>query len=145
VTDKPINVSPEPELGNSFCWRKIATISLRSKAIHYLMVASGAGFAGCLAAIKDYALVPQLKGIGLIICLFGFGFLMASNAYILSYYTRQRVTNRLLFGADEAKPERKYYSEMFTVVFLVASVGALSAAVSIILTKVGNLQNRGRW
>ena len=43
-----------------------ATLELESKALNYLLVANGAGLAGCLATLKDYAAVPQLHGIGML-------------------------------------------------------------------------------
>jgi hypothetical protein len=53
------------------------------KTANYLFVAHGAGLIGCLSVLKDYNTVPQLKGIGIFIFLFGAGFLGGMLNYIL--------------------------------------------------------------
>ena len=35
------------------------------KAVGYLLAANAPGLAGCMTLLKDYATVPQLKGIGI--------------------------------------------------------------------------------
>lgn len=111
----------------------------QQKAIHYLLVANGAGFAGGLAALKDYLVLPQLKGIGAIIVIFGLGFLMACNAYMSFVHTRQKMANRILFGKEEGRPEPKLYSEYFTIIFSFLSVACLSVAIFLIIGKVSGL------
>jgi hypothetical protein len=52
------------------------------QAIQFLLVAHGAGIGACVAALKDYATVPALKGIGMFITIFCSGFMLAMCAYI---------------------------------------------------------------
>jgi hypothetical protein len=52
-----------------------------AKIANYLLVAHSAGFVGCLSVLKDYQNIPQLKGIGLLIKLFGVGLLFAVLFY----------------------------------------------------------------
>ena len=60
------------------------SIEVEFKAVGYLLTADGAGLAGSLALLKDYAATPQLKGIGFFIACFAFGFLAACIRLIRS-------------------------------------------------------------
>jgi hypothetical protein len=51
------------------------------KAANYLLVGHSAGLVGCLSVFKDYQNVPELKGVGLFILLFGTGLLTAVMLY----------------------------------------------------------------
>ena len=48
-----------------------------NKALNSLMVAHAAGLAACVTLLKDYKDIPQLKGSGLFIVLFGLGLVAA--------------------------------------------------------------------
>jgi hypothetical protein len=59
------------------------------KAVGYLLAANAAGLAGCMTLLKDYATVPQLKGIGVFIFLFGLGFICAVVGFVAITIHRQ--------------------------------------------------------
>jgi hypothetical protein len=60
----------------------IGNFDVEFKAVGYLLAANAAGLAGCVTLLKDYATVPQLKGIGVFICLFGLGFIFAVIGFV---------------------------------------------------------------
>jgi hypothetical protein len=75
------------------------------KAVGYLLAANAAGLAGCVTLLKDYATVPQLKGIGIFICLFGLGFILAVIGFIAITVHRQAWLGAFLGGrAKKANP-----------------------------------------
>jgi len=75
------------------------------KAVGYLLAANAAGLAGCVTLLKDYATVPQLKGIGIFICLFGLGFILAVIGFIALTIHRQTWLGAFLGGrSKEANP-----------------------------------------
>jgi hypothetical protein len=57
-------------------------LDVQFKGVGYLLAANAAGLAGCITLLKDYATVPQLKGVGIFICLFGLGFISAVAAFL---------------------------------------------------------------
>jgi hypothetical protein len=96
---------------------------LEFKAVGYLLTAHGAGLAGCLALLKDYANTPNLKGLGLFIACFGIGFLAAIIAFMAAQYFRSQVMSVFLDGA----PDKANIQSMVRKALLpqVASVAAL--------------------
>jgi uncharacterized membrane protein YiaA len=70
------------------------------KSANYLLVAHGAGLVGCLSVIKDYANVPQLKGLGFFIALFGIGLLGAIAYYALATFS-------IMFAAAQTEIKSK--------------------------------------
>jgi len=75
------------------------------KAVGYLLAANAAGLAGCITLLKDYATAPQLKGIGIFICLFGLGFIFAVVGFIAITFHRQAWLGMFLDGRfAEANP-----------------------------------------
>jgi hypothetical protein len=64
------------------------------KAVGYLLAANAAGLAGCMTLLKDYATVPQLKGIGVFIFLFGLGFIFAVVGFVALTIHRQAWLDR---------------------------------------------------
>jgi hypothetical protein len=64
-------------------------LEIYMKGANYLLVAHGAGIAGCLTALKDYtANNPSLRGIGLVFAAFVVGFLLASSGYFYACFGR---------------------------------------------------------
>jgi hypothetical protein len=57
-------------------------LDIQFKGVGYLLAANAAGLAGCVTLVKDYATAPQLKGVGIFICLFGLGFISAVMAFL---------------------------------------------------------------
>jgi hypothetical protein len=57
-------------------------LDIEFKGAGYLLAAHAAGIAGCVTLLKDYATIPQLKGIGIFIGLFGLGFVAAVCGFI---------------------------------------------------------------
>jgi hypothetical protein len=70
------------------------------KTANYLFVAHGAGFVGCLSVLKDHANVPQLKGVGLYIILFGIGFLAGILNYVALIFARAVAVNAAIRDED---------------------------------------------
>lgn len=66
----------------------LAINELELKAIGYLFVAHGGGLVACLAALKDYASAPYLKGIGIFITVFAVGFILAILSFFSAQYQR---------------------------------------------------------
>jgi hypothetical protein len=77
------------------------------RAAGYLLTANAAGLVGCMTLLKDYATVPQLKGIGVFIGLFGLGFISEVIGFqaitvhrkaTLDPFLRERVKDPMDFG-----------------------------------------------
>lgn len=108
------------------------------KSANYLLVAHGAGLVGCLSALKDYANVPQLKGLGIFIVLFGVGLLGAIANYAIATF--------FIMFAD-ARTELKSAAEyrglitvnQLGIVGLILSVATLVAAVIAIIVRFRSL------
>jgi hypothetical protein len=66
------------------------------RVANYLLVAHAAGFAACLSTLKDYNDVPQLKGIGGYIVIFGLGLLLASLFFGALTIIKVEVTQRVI-------------------------------------------------
>jgi hypothetical protein len=94
------------------------------KNAHYLLVAHGAGLAGCLATLKDYATTPQLKGVGIFIVIFCFGLLLATMGTASLSLRRSNVLKWLTHGGE--KPSINGYSTVLPVAgSLLCLIGAL--------------------
>jgi hypothetical protein len=69
-----------------------------AKGANYLLVAHGAGLAGCLAVLKDHPKdVPQqFQGLGLLILLFCSGLLLGSLFWFMTMWTKINVTQAII-------------------------------------------------
>jgi hypothetical protein len=72
------------------------TFDTLAKGANLLLVANAAGLAGCLSTLKDYNSTPMLKGIGLLIFLFGTGLMFATSGYIAMAFSRIDQTNKIV-------------------------------------------------
>jgi hypothetical protein len=78
------------------------------RAVGYLLAANAAGLAGCITLLKDYAAVPQLKGIGFFIALFGTGFIFAVIGFIAITVHRQAWLGSFRYDKERAKRPMAY-------------------------------------
>lgn len=78
-----------------------SVLELETKALNYLLVANGAGLAGCLATLKDYATVPQLQGIGTPIAIFSAGLISAAVAFFFFQLSNFELMKKVTVGDDE--------------------------------------------
>jgi ascorbate-specific PTS system EIIC-type component UlaA len=108
------------------------------KTANYLFVAHGAGLIGCLSVLKDYNSVPQLKGIGLFIFLFGAGFLAGMLNYLSLIFARAVVMNSLLDGTEPNRPTAQFLTTPHFI-GLIASIGTLAVAIFILIARFHSL------
>jgi hypothetical protein len=108
------------------------------KGTNYLLVGHGAGLLACLAALKDYATAPQLKGIGSLIELFGTGMLAAVVTYVCLIFVRTEV---LRAAAYRLGPSRYVSGGLGLVAPAAAlcSVGLFTAALVIVMNHLSAL------
>jgi hypothetical protein len=103
------------------------------KAVGYLLAANAAGLAGCMTLLKDYANVPQLKGIGIFICLFGLGFIFAVVGFVAITIHRQMWLGSFLDGRSKDANPMHYAIAAFAPNLL--SCLLLCAAVALMISK----------
>jgi hypothetical protein len=103
------------------------------KAVGYLLAANAAGLAGCVTLLKDYATVPQLKGIGVFICLFGLGFIFAVIGFVAITIHRQAWLGT--FSRDRAKEANAIYYAIGAFAPNALSCLLLCAAVALMIGK----------
>jgi hypothetical protein len=72
------------------------------KNANYLLAAHAAGLVGCLTVLKDYAVTPQLKGMGTFVILFGVGLLASILNYIALVFARAVALRSHERPSDEA-------------------------------------------
>ena len=114
-----------------------ATLKLETKALNYLMVANGAGLAGCLAGLKDYSTVPQLHGIGALIVIFVAGLILGALAFVVFQSAHFEIMHNVL--TDEDNPRRAAISMTIANLLMKASGGAFILALIIIANKLAKL------
>jgi hypothetical protein len=114
-----------------------ATLELESKALNYLLVANGAGFAGCLATLKDYAIIPQLHGIGVLIVIFGAGLVIGTIGFVLFQVAHFEIMHKVL--VDEDSPLRAIFYMGFSNLFMKVSGGLFVLGIVIIAGKLATL------
>ena len=115
----------------------LATLELESKALNYLLVANGAGFAGCLATLKDYTSVPQLHGIGILIVIFAVGLVLGTLAFILFQVAHFEIMHRVLVG--EENPLRAIFYMGFSNFCMKLSGGLFVSGVVVIAVRLATL------
>lgn len=109
-------------------------VDLIHKGIQFLLVSHGAGIAACVAALKDYATVPALKGIGGFVWIFCFGFFFAMLAYTcLIQYQTSVVENTFAPGKINVREFR------FALWLGSASCALLTGALGLLASKLGSL------
>jgi hypothetical protein len=74
------------------------------KAANYLFAAHGAGLAGCLSVLKDYNPESQLRGLGIFVVIFGFGFIGAILNYIGLFFARILTVNAIFEEKEIHQP-----------------------------------------
>jgi hypothetical protein len=114
-----------------------ATLELEAKALNYLLVANGAGLAGCLAALKDYPTIPQLHGIGILIVIFASGLVLGTLAFVLFQIGNFDVMHRVLIG--DAEPTRSVVYMGFSNLCMKLSGILFVVAVIFIAVKLAKL------
>jgi hypothetical protein len=108
------------------------------KGNHYLLVAHGAGFAGCLAVLKDYSAVPQLKGLGVFVWLFGYGFLAAALSFIFLISVRSEAVDTFAhYMKLKTRPTQKAHVAAISIMGI--SMFLLAAAIWLICNKLASL------
>jgi hypothetical protein len=113
------------------------TLELEAKALNYLLVANGAGFAGSLATLKDYANVPQLHGVGVLIVIFAAGLVLGTLAFVLFQTGNFDVMRRVLIGDEE--PSRSIVYMGFSNLCMKLSGFLFVAGVVVIAVKLASL------
>lgn len=109
-------------------------VDLIRKGIQFLLIAHGAGIGACVAALKDYAAVPALKGIGTFITLFSFGFALAMLSYMaLLHYQTSVIENTFA----PAKINVRNFS--LGLWLASASSALLAGALALLVSKLGSL------
>lgn len=109
------------------------------KGANYLLVAHAAGLVGCLSVLKDYAAIPQLKGLGTFIVIFGVG-LLAAMVNVIG------ISLSVLFASNmETRSERRRFLAtavnitLLGFAGLIVSVIALVAAIVTIMVRFSSL------
>lgn len=142
MSDSPdINENPSPlfkEYMDRLRSDALDSVKIEAKGVYYLLLAHGAGFAGCLATLKDYATVPHLKGIGTFIQLFGLGFITACLAYIFLIAWRSEIISKMNYIKRNPGDlrSREFYSYMICAVI---SFLLVVAAMAMIMYKLKDL------
>jgi hypothetical protein len=108
-------------------------LDIQFRGVGYLLAANAAGLAGCMALLKDYSTVPQLKGIGIFIGLFGMGFIFALMGFLGTVLHHQGWMGSFLGYND--KGTRPFLHVMAAAAPIVISCLLLSGAVLIMLGK----------
>lgn len=115
----------------------LATLDLESKALNYLLVANGAGLAGCLTVLKDYANVPQVHGVGILIVVFAVGLVLGTLSFLLFQSAHFEIMHRVL--VEEKIPLRAIFYMGFCSVFMKLSGLCFLVAIVIIAVKLARL------
>jgi len=126
---KPLDQKPKDEMRQ---YMK-DVLDLLFKAVGYLLAANAAGLAGSITLLKDYETVPQLKGIGIFISLFGFGFLSAVLAF-LGIIAVHQAWHGVSMGFDKGPSNPQFYMALVYVPSAL-SVFLLVNAVSLMIWK----------
>jgi hypothetical protein len=108
------------------------------KAINYLLVANSAGFAGCLATLKDYATVPQLKGIGALIGIFGSGLIAAGIAFVIFQWTCVEMLH-VTGQSQSAKPKTLLWLGRLQNLVMLVSTALFLNAIIVIMNQLKSL------
>ncbi len=114
-----------------------AALELEAKALNYLLVANGAGLAGCVATLKDYATVPQLHGVGILIVIFAVGLILGTLAFVLFQSANFDVMRSVLVGDED--PARATISMGFSNLCMKLSGIAFALAVGLIAFRLATL------
>jgi hypothetical protein len=109
-------------------------IDQSNKGVQFLLIAHGAGIAACVAALKDYATTPTLKGVGTFIWLFSGGFVFAMVAFMaMGVYQTSVVENTF-------NPEKINTRYLSTGQLLAgASSALLVGSLGVLTSKLGSL------
>lgn len=114
-----------------------STLELETKALNYLLVANGAGLVGCLTALKDYATVPQLHGLGVLISLFSAGLITGTLGF-LSFQSANFDVMRAVLVGDEP-PQQATGTMVLTNIAMKLSGACFVVAIIIIAIKLAPL------
>jgi hypothetical protein len=109
-------------------------LDIQFKGVGYLLAANAAGLAGCMALLKDYSTVPQLKGIGIFIWLFGMGFIFAIIGFLGTVLHHQGWMGSFLGYNDKGGARPNLYV-IAAVAPIVISCLLLSGAILIMVAK----------
>jgi len=115
-----------------------STLELEIKALNYLLVANGAGLAGCLAAMKDYATVPLLHGVGILIVLFSAGLVSGAFAFLAFQSASFEVMKQVLIK-DGEPPTRANITMSIAVLLMRLSGLCFIASIAVIAWKLASL------
>jgi hypothetical protein len=115
-----------------------STLDLETKAINYLLVANGAGLAGCLATLKDYATVPQLHGVGALIVIFSAGLVSGMLAFLTFESANFEIMKQVLIK-DGEPPTRATVTMSITNLLMQISGGCFILAIIIVASKLVSL------
>jgi hypothetical protein len=114
-----------------------STLELETKALNYLLVANGAGMAGCLTALKDYATVPQLHGLGVLIVIFSGGLITGTLGF-LSFQSANFDVMRAVLVRDEP-PQQATGTMALTNIAMKLSGACFLVAVIVIAVRLASL------
>lgn len=72
------------------------------KGCHYLLIAHGVALVTSVTLLKEYVAIPQLKGIGLFINIFAWGFIFAAFGWLGMTKFRTKMMD-MFFGPSERR------------------------------------------
>lgn len=99
-----------------------------SKGANLLLVAHGAGLIGCVSILKDYNTTPTLRGVGMLVFIFGTGLMMAIVGYGMSALLRISATNAIISERD-LRPKFANIADWTRLFALWGSMVSLCAAI----------------
>jgi len=108
------------------------------RAANYLFAAHGAGLVGCLSVLKDYNPEGQLRGLGMFITLFGFGFLGSILNYVGLFFARILAVNAIFEGKEVHPPSRTFVTWLHFI-GLGLALFTLFVAVTALIVKFRHL------
>jgi archaellum biogenesis protein FlaJ (TadC family) len=103
------------------------------KNANYLLGAHAAGLVGCLTVLKDYAVTPQLKGMGTLVVLFGVGLLASIINYVALVFSRSVAVNENTYDIDANEPTTKVLMALHLIAIAIALAVLMIAIVLLII------------
>jgi hypothetical protein len=111
------------------------------RVLGYLMAAHATGMIVCLSALKDYKDTTSLKGIGILVVLFGLGLILSALAFITLGSGIERVFRHIAqdsANADERQSEIKIMGKVYLVIGMLSCI-MFVVAIGIVIYRFGGL------
>jgi hypothetical protein len=109
----------------------------QAKGANYLLVAHAAGLIGCLSVLKDYATIPQLKGLGTFILIFGVGLLAAIANFV-------GISLSVMFAMN-MRDDRNHRRRFWLAAVNITLIGFAGLIVSLVALVVGIITTMVRF